>query len=85
VEQRVGGIVTTGNHFDAWNKVGWKIGRHNYMVLAIEAQDSHGSATLTVGKAPPASATAATPAMAVTAAALSPNGIRAVAAEPTPA
>ncbi|KAK0635831.1 family 11 xylanase in complex with inhibitor, partial [Bombardia bombarda] len=46
---RVGGTVTTGNHFKAWADAGLKMGRHNYMIVAIEGQDSTGNATVTVG------------------------------------
>lgn len=49
----VGGTVTTGNHFAAWKAAGWKMGNHNYMVVAVEGQDSNGTATITVGVAPP--------------------------------
>ncbi|CAG8956783.1 hypothetical protein HYFRA_00011172 [Hymenoscyphus fraxineus] len=52
-EKRVGGTVTTGNHFEAWKKAGLKLGSHNYMVVAVEGQDSNGTATVTVGVAPP--------------------------------
>lgn len=51
-EHRTGGVVTTGNHFNAWTSVGWKLGRHSYMIVAVEGQDSSGSATVTVGTAP---------------------------------
>ncbi|CAG8983550.1 hypothetical protein HYALB_00004351 [Hymenoscyphus albidus] len=52
-DKRVGGTVTTGNHFEAWRKAGLKLGSHNYMVVAVEGQDSNGTATVTVGVAPP--------------------------------
>ena len=32
-EKRVGGTVTTGNHFKAWADNGLKLGRHNYMYV----------------------------------------------------
>ncbi|KAK3997530.1 concanavalin A-like lectins/ glucanase [Cladorrhinum sp. PSN332] len=56
-EKRVGGTVTTGNHFKAWEKAGLKLGRHNYMIVAIEGQDSSGNATVTVGVPPAPAAT----------------------------
>ena len=56
---RVGGTVTTGNHFKAWEEAGLKMGRHNYMIVAVEGQDSSGQATITVGVPPAPTATAA--------------------------
>ena len=56
-EKRVGGTVTTGNHFKAWESVGLKMGRHNYMIVAVEGQDSSGNATVTVGVPPAPAAT----------------------------
>ncbi|KAK3945756.1 concanavalin A-like lectin/glucanase domain-containing protein [Diplogelasinospora grovesii] len=59
-ENRVGGTVTTGNHFKAWEAAGLKMGRHSYMIVAVEGQDSNGQAEITVGVAPPAPTATAT-------------------------
>jgi hypothetical protein len=55
--QRTGGTITTGTHFAEWARVGMNLGRHNYMVIAVEgfANGSNlpsGDATITVGTAP---------------------------------
>ncbi|KAF2646684.1 concanavalin A-like lectin/glucanase [Massarina eburnea CBS 473.64] len=35
-EPRSNGTVTTGRHFSEWQKVGMRLGNHNYMILATE-------------------------------------------------
>jgi endo-1,4-beta-xylanase len=50
--KRVGGTVSTGNHFKAWTSAGLKLGAQNYMIVAVEGQGSNGSATITVGTPP---------------------------------
>jgi endo-1,4-beta-xylanase len=49
-QKRVGGNVNTTAHFEAWTKVGQKLGTHNYQILATEGYHSSGSASITVGE-----------------------------------
>ena len=41
-EKRVGGTVTTKTHFDEWNKLGMKLGGHDYVILATEGYTADG-------------------------------------------
>lgn len=46
--KRSSGTVTTKAHFDAWAKMGLKLGKHNYQIVAVEGYFSSGSASITV-------------------------------------
>jgi len=49
---RTAGSITTRAHFEAWTQAGLELGKQQYMVLAVEGQDSNGTAAFTVGTPP---------------------------------
>ncbi|THU89162.1 glycoside hydrolase [Dendrothele bispora CBS 962.96] len=45
---RTSGTVTTGNHFNAWKKLGLQMGTFNYQIVATEGYGSSGNSDVTV-------------------------------------
>lgn len=51
-KRRVGGTITTGNFFAAWEAAGLPLGDHDEMIIGVEGQWGSGQATLTAGVLP---------------------------------
>ena len=45
---RTNGTISSGTHFEAWTEAGLKLGKQQFMNLAVEGQDSNGTASFTV-------------------------------------
>jgi endo-1,4-beta-xylanase len=40
--------ITFANHVKAWKDLGWKLGSHNYQIMATEGYQSSGKSNITV-------------------------------------
>jgi endo-1,4-beta-xylanase len=47
-DHRTSGSVNTANHFNAWVGYGLELGTHNFQIVATEASQGSGSASVTV-------------------------------------
>jgi endo-1,4-beta-xylanase len=48
---RTNGTITSAAHLKGWTEAGLKLGKQVSMLLAVEGQDSNGTASFTVGAA----------------------------------